>query len=226
MRGLEKIPTTEDLQEAYEALITEKTAILPEKIALWTQWCRFDPRLAEILVEFLIQHWEQLPLIVLRKHLLAQPWPQAFGVLAENAIASGSIPSEYRRTFRKWTATILTDVPPAPFEQFFIGLRKIAGREMMKDVFETSQTYLKWGYFGRDLLVNKASRAKPHTLVSSENRRRLLHELMQGRSRITVKDYQTALEHRVSKRQAELDLSREKRLRPFGNTRGRFYRVK
>lgn len=229
MTGLEKVPSTDDVRKVYDILLAEKISgsiDLPEEmLALWTQWSRFDPRLAEILVEFFALNWEKIAPIALRKRLLLLPWPQAFGVLAENVTASGILSPDDRRTFQRWASTILSDTPPARFEQFFLGLRKIAGGEMLKDVLGSSKTYLKWGYFGRDLLVNKASHLPSRTLLSPETRRRLLHELMEGRERITVGDYQLALDYRVSRRQAEIDLSREKRLSPVGNTRGRFYRV-
>ncbi len=230
MKGLEKIPATKNLADAYDTLLGDKVGTgsgIPElKIALWTQWSRFDPRLAEILVEFISRRWEAIPPLPLRKALLDSPWPSAFGVIFENTLSAGLIPPGQRRVFRHWGAVVLSGVAPASNEQFFFGIRKVGGSEMMKDVVESSKSYLKWGYFGRELLLNKAAPSESRTELPATARERFLRELISGRNRITVNDYREALDHRVSRRQAELDLARSKDLIPVGNTRGRFYRVR
>lgn len=225
MNGLPSIPSTKDLGRAYDSLALGQP-VSERDFTLWTQWCRFDPRLAEILMNHLANRWKQMDWSALRDQLLKHPWPQAFGVLTEAILASDLLARAERKIFRGWSATVLTGVARAPHEQFFFGLRKVAGSEMLKDVVDSSRIYSKWGYFGRDLLVNKTSRFDHRTVVPPEIRRRLLCELMEKQSRITVSDYRTVLDQRVSRRQAELDLAREKRLMPVGNTRGRFYRVR
>ena len=174
-------------------------------------------------------NWKNLNPISLREHLLEQPWPQAFGVLAEQAADMDLIPPGDRILFKNWLQTTLSGISAAPGEQFFIGLRKFAGKQMLADAEYPLRSYVRWGYLGRDLLVNKAqmtAKQRNRTIVSAAVRKKILNELMKIRKRLTVQDYRDALENQVSRRQAEIDLSEEKRLIPHGQTRGRFYRVK
>jgi hypothetical protein len=226
MKGLEKIPSVDDLRAAYDRMTVAPTA--PE-VVLWAQWARFDPRLAEQLVLLFAHNWKSWNACTLHEELQNVPWPAAFGVLAEQALAVRLIPSKDRAIFRKWCDLVLTGVLPASGEQFFIGLRKVGGKQMRLDAEFPLQAYRKWGYLGRDLLLNKASGQAAilnRTLVPATVRKHGLGRLMEERKRLTVEDYRKALDYRVSRRQAELDLTREKRLTPVGQTRGRFYRVK
>jgi len=228
MKGLERIPSIQDLAKAYDHLLEGK--VESDTIALWSQWSRFDPRLAEILVAYIARHWKTFDLFELRSALLKRPWPQAFGVLVENAIAARLISRREVSLFRRWANTILSGVEPASGELFFFGTRKIGGSAMALDASASSKTYSRWGYLGRDLLVNKADTSilpsQGSTTLSRSTRERLRDDLARKLERFTVHDYQAALEYRVSRRQAELDLARDPKIRAVGNTRARFYRKK
>lgn len=231
MKGLERIPSTDELQKAYDQLAKaqSRTEITVKQWSEWSQWCRFDPRLAEQLVVGLAESWTRLHPASLRDQLVREPWPQVAGVLFETALASAIIRREERKIFRSWAATVMANVPIAPWEQFFIGLRKVGGRQMALDAATPLLVYQKWGYLGRDLLVNKArSRMSERnvTLLSPKVRRIMRDELLSRRDRITVAEYRAALGERISARVAELDLANDDRLSPCGNTRGRFYRVR
>jgi hypothetical protein len=227
MRGLIEAPTFASLERAYAAL-QSSTAISAEELGLWSQWSRFDPRLAELFVAFLAARWKTADWVSLRGVLETQPWPTAFGVLAENALAGNLLPRSERSMFRRWNATILTGLARGRNELFFFGTRKIGGREMFRDAAESAVTYLRWGYLGRDLLVSKANprafASRGKTLVPAPARKRLLDELARTRTRFTIGDYQSALDYGVSRRQAELDLARHPGIVGVGNTRARFYR--
>lgn len=228
MKGLLQIPSLEDLARAYDGLRGDQLTL--SELALWSQWSRFDPRLAEILVSYLARNWKKLDLFALRTELLAQPWPSAFGVLVENAVASRLVQTTEVGVFRAWAATLLSGVSPACDELFFFGTRKLGSAAMVRDAAESSITYRRWGYLGRDLLVNKANpsafKSIGSTLLPASVRERLRHELARSRARFTIHDYQTTLDFRVSRRQAELDLARDPEILAVGRTRARFYRRK
>ncbi len=226
MLGLKVIPSTDKLIEAYNTLTSRGP--LAAELAEWTQWSRFDPRLAEILVQSISKHWKSFDLFGIRAELLPQPWPAALGVLLENILAAKILPARDVDVFRHWAAAAMAGVEPAPNELFFFGTRKIGSLAMFRDASEASKSYTKWGYLGRELLVNKADprgkNGRGSTLLPPAVRRRLLAELAGSRERFTVDDYQAALEYRVSRRQAEIDLQRAPGIRSIGNTRARFYR--
>jgi hypothetical protein len=111
---------------------------------------------------------------------------------------------------------------PAEGEQFFIGLRAFGGEAMRLDAERSLATYLRWGYLGREILVNKASqRERVRTLLPLDARRRILEGLIRKFTRLTVGDYLEAVGGGLSRRQAELDLRRCPRLLGRGRTRGR-----
>jgi len=80
MKGLEKIPSHKALQKAYEKIYLNE-GIQVSQIAKWSQWVRFDPRLGEILINYIEKNWKEINPVSLNKVLLKSPWPAAFGVL-------------------------------------------------------------------------------------------------------------------------------------------------
>lgn len=224
MKGLSRIPQTQDLAAAY-ALLQSDTGIGVEELVLWTQWSRFDPRLAEQWISYLCRNWKAIAPLEFREKIRLQPWPSAAGVLLTQIIEERLLAPEERRVFRHWAGMVMEGTTPASNEQFFIGLRAFGGKQMREDAEKSLRSYVKWGYLGRETLVNKA---KPYarTRVNPVIRNRALKELMNSRERFTVRDYQNAVGGQLSARQAQLDLSKERNLIAIGNTRGRSYRVK
>jgi hypothetical protein len=231
VKGLTSIPTVSDLSEAYRKLqggLEAVSAISIEEWALWSQWSRFDPRLAEQWIAGLVSRWKTIAPTALNEALRALPWPAAAGVLLDQAHAyefHGDAPGT-QRLFQDWSRCVMSGVEPAEGELFFLGLRAFAGDAMRQDAVRALKPFRRWGYFGRELLVNKAASRRGRTLVPSEVRRQVLEELLRSRPRISVRDYMESLDWAVSRRQAELDLQKFRKLRAFGNTRNRFYRLK
>ena len=220
MKGLLEIPNNPQLQNAYHALQSSRSRHTSTKIALWSQWSRLDPRLGESLVLFLAKNWKSFSPIKLQNALLQQPWPAAFGVLVEHVKIILN-----DRLFYRWSECVMTHISPANHEQFFIGLRSFAGKLMLEDSIFSLDLYLKWGYFSRDILINKFSSLKnPPTLISRSRRTLALKELLSTKKRITVKDYREKLGWAVNIRQAQRDLSAFSGIQSQGQTKSRFYR--
>lgn len=223
MQGLNSIPSNAELEKAYLDL---RVRIVPaareaKLLALYAQWTRFDPRLSEILIFYVTQYWKDISPVKLNEEIHHQPWPAALGVALEMARElTVSDP-----LFDRWKACALAGVQAASNEQFFIGLRAIGGRQMQLDARFSLKPYRRWGYLGREILLNKAmSRGRlQKTLIPIELRRAAIKELMKERNRISVKDYKAYLGGMISDRQAERDLREAVFLRPIGRTRSRIY---
>ncbi|MGK5084516.1 hypothetical protein WDW37_14570 [Bdellovibrionota bacterium FG-1] len=231
MKGLIQIPSEQDLLGAYEKLQFQKAPIFSGELILWSQWSRFDPRLAEQLISYFKKEWKTLLPTDLNAHLLKTAWPAALGVLLSHLQEFGEFQKKDEALFSNWANCVMTDIPCAKHEQFFIGLRSLGGKLMREDAEQSIKPYNKWGYLGREVLINKASQNistlnSKKTWIPRRARLAVLDGLLENRSRITVREYREKLHHSVSLRQAEMDLKENPRLKPFGNTRARHYLVK
>ncbi|MCM2278647.1 MAG: hypothetical protein NDJ89_11290 [Oligoflexia bacterium] len=218
LKGLERIPSLDELAQAYSELQNAKDALPAERLALWSQWSRLDPRLAEQLVAHLSRYWRDLNPLELHTALVDQPWPAALGVLLEYAKERAQEP----RLMKAWNALVLSGIPVAEGELFFIGLRQFAGKLMREDARLSHKHYRRWGYLGRETLFNKAV-SGDKTRLAPEIRAQLLEELLSDRQRITVREYREALGGQITARMAELDLRAHPRLVPRSRTKGRYY---
>lgn len=220
MKGLSKIPSKENLQQAYEKLNSNPTI---KDLALYSQWTRFDPRLGEILALVVSKSWKNILPTALNYEIMMQPWPQAFGVICEHAkILLQNRDKEERKQFEYWQRIALTGVERADHQQFFIGLKSVAGKLMLQDAQGSLNVYKKWGYLSKDLMINKSA-SVPKTVLSPDVRKQLLEQFMRDRESITVNEYMELLESNVSRKQAERDLRGFSKLKPKGFTRGRIY---
>lgn len=229
MTGLHPIPTRDDLQNSYEALqnqgstsvFTANSTVRYDSLALWSQWVRFDPRLGELWIAFVKKHWSFIHPMEFRKAILKQPWPAVVGVLLDQLVWLTD--KKQRKLCGKWAELILSDIPAAPHELFFIGHYAIAGKRMAQDVDYSSIPFERWGYFGREIFVNKSRTTRTGTWVSTQKRRSALQALLSTQQRFTTQEYIDFLEGQVSRRQAEIDLSKLASKLKRGKTKGRFF---
>ena len=224
MIGLKQIPSQKDLLAAYNQ-IQSGSSVQPEpaKLALWSQWTRFDPRLGELLVEWFARCWTKQDPIALNAALRTQPWPAAIGPILETAALIQTIELEL---FRNWLRVVMTTFLPAPNEQFFIGLNKVAGPRMIREAGAASKVFRRWGFLSSEVLLAKGSALGRRTLVSPLARLNVLNDLLAIKHEISVNDYLFALNGLVSRRQAERDLAGHPGLRARGFTRRRTYTLK
>lgn len=224
MKGLEVIPTLDLLGDAYSLLQSGGKRIKPAQLALWSQWARFDPRLAEQWISHILARWQAIHPFEFNRLLLQQPWPAAGALLLEQAKLIADFDKADCVRFAHWAMGVCLGVSPSNGEQFFIGLRAFAGDEMKKDAELAWLPYQQWGFLGRELLANKAGRWKGRfTLLPPRTRKKLLDQVIAAHARFTVNDYIEATGGAVSRRQAELDLARHPRLRRVGRTNGSMY---
>lgn len=229
MRGLPYIPDSIRLAHAYDLIRSARVALPPAELALFSQWCRLDPRLGEQLVEHIARHWSRIDPHLLRDALEHQPWPSAMGVLLEQAALHAHLSRRDASRLRSFSKLTLHGLPLGEGGSFFIATRAFAGRLAAQDAELSLKIYLKWGYLGRELMLNSKARpaVRSRTLLAAAHRAKVLGQLIEesrdSGAPISVRSYREALGNAVGLRQAELDLAADPRLRPRGRTRGRVY---
>ena len=226
MKGLSRIPDQKKISKAYRALQVFSTSIKVRDLVLWSQWARLDPRLGELLVEYISKFWPRHNPVEINKKLKQQVWPAAFGVLLEQVpfYYSQKLNSKKwnKKLFSHWSRCVMVDIPRAKNEQFFIGIYKAGGKLMKEECFYSIKPYRQWGYFSKDLLINKAQLSK-RTLIPISQRKTILDELLKSCKTITVQDYLEKMNFQIHRRQAQRDLKNHKKLKPQGQTRGKYY---
>ena len=228
MKGPTKIPNQKKLLQAYKALQFSPHSVRIKDLVHWSQWSRLDPRLGEVLVEYTAKLWQEYNPVTLNQQLKKQVWPAAFGVLLEQVpfyyLQNLKTKKWNKKLFLYWSKCVMTDILPAKNEQFFIGLYKAGGKLAKKECFYSIKPYRQWGYFSKDLLINKAQ-ATEKTLIPTHQRKVIINELLKSHKRITVQDYLEKINFQIHRRQAQRDLKNHKRLKAYGQTKNRYYKA-
>jgi len=224
MRGLSKLPQAVDLLEAYERLsffsgmsenIDEAT------LGLLSQWTRFDARLGELLVQFLLINWKNINPLKLNSALLYQPWSAAMGVLLE-FVNNGNRTEQ--SLYRSWKSTVLDQVNPVDFQLYFFDAGRIGGQFQQNEASLPLIEYTRWGFLSREVLFNKPSEKLFRTHhYSKASRLRILDDLLKVKGRITAAQYRQSLGNSVTTRTAERDLESHTGIKKMGKTRGSFF---
>ncbi len=223
--GLRRIPSVDELAEAAEALRREGPPDAA-RLALWGQWCRFDARMAELWVVALARVWRQVNPVALHEAALEQPWPSVVGVLLE--LVDRRISRAERVRYRGWKTATCAGIPKAPWQQFFIGLDRIAGPRMQDEARYAAKEYRRWGFLSREPVAAPKERVgvRRSLTVAPDVRRALLADLLRSRGRITVQEYLDALPAALNRRQAQRDLASFSGASAIGRTRACWYAAK
>ena len=247
MKGLPKLPQTDDLLRAYrdiEKRVDEMASdqILSEKqIAIYSQWSRLDPRLAELFTGYLERWGHEVHTFRLLSELEALPWPRAILVplrFAEMKLTfeiktseASSMPKPSRlATLQALIKSIDRAFPDVSNDLYFIPLQR-PNRVLTDEMIDLqTEPYLSAGFIGSAPLFAKGQAPEGVTLMTKDARERLLQRLIVRKSDsvpredLTVDRYISACRGLVSRRQAQRDLDAEPKLKAIGFTRNRRYR--
>lgn len=218
MKGLASLPQTEDLIKAYNKLQSETVSI--RDLALFSQWGRLDPRLAEILVAYLATHWRSIAMGDLIKELSRQPWPTA--ILVPLRFAEQVVEKRERKVLKHFIAAIESILPKPPPQLFFVPLQKPLSVVANEEVKLRSRPYTDSGYIGSSSLLSRGRAPEGKTLLQKRVRLEILKDLLASGQEISVQDYRKACKGLISARQAQRDLATLARSRGF--TRARRFR--
>ena len=225
------MPDSKEMDSAYECLTRMrlgKSVLLIQDWIRLSRYSRFDSRLAELYVQAISRSFRKIDPIAMNEANLSIASPGVLGVLLEHAEGLAKDPSELEQ-FRLWKKLALFKTPHGNHEQFFIGTRGFGTSHVRAEAEKSLKHYKKWGYLGSEVLRNKFKLHQaehPKTYLDASTRRTILQALLKSKLRFTVEDYIDACGNAISRRSAQLDLSKEPHLKSFGQTRARIYQSK
>lgn len=247
MRGLRALPQTDDLLEAYREIekrgdgLRSDQALSEKQIAVYSQWSRLDPRLAELFTGYLERWGHEIHIFRFLRELESLPWPRAILVplrFAEIKLTFGMKTAEASlgpkasrvATLHALINSIDRTFPEKSNDLFFIPLQRL-NRVLTDEMIDLqTEPYARAGFIGSAPLFAKGQTPDGATLMTKGARERLLLRMIGGkpasgtREDLTVDRYMTACRGLVSRRQAQRDLDAEPRLKAIGFTRNRRYR--
>lgn len=224
MKGLKHIPSENNFVLAYKALQSTSPVNL-KQLVLWSQWSRLDPRLGEVIVSYIARHWKSINPIELNMELQKQPWPAVFGVLLEQVpfyFLNKGLSFE-KKLFSSWKDCSMSKIKKAQNELFFIGLFAPGKKSALNECTLSTKPYRLWGYYGRDIMVNKYEAGKK-TIMKTSQREVFINELIKKYKTLTVKKYLEEINYQIHLRQAQRDLQNHPLLKAHGHTKNRFYK--
>ena len=222
------VPTRSLLLSAYEKLQWESHVSVTQ-LCLWTRWARLDARLAQILVDHIVNHFEAYNALDLWEKNQALSQPQALAVILEFCQTQARLSLKQKKyvKFQIWKRAIVSQLSPAPFQRFFIREGTLAPERDQKEISENLPSYENWGYYFNEPITSSIKNKRSdstRTLLSSRDRLEILRALMKEKKVFTVNDYMSACHGRIHRRTAERDLEKQNKLKKVGATRSRNYK--
>lgn len=186
-----------------------------ELLCLAGDFSRFDPRLFEALVEYMVRSWNKIAAITMRSYLQKMAVPQTVGVLGEftkNMLLDAEV--------RNFFDYLLKDIPPVPFQLYFHNLTTPGTPAMQKMVTEGVLEFRKWGFLSdmRPTVDQKGKKTTGH--YDHTTRHQIIKRLINKDSPITLAQYLRALHGSLSRQQAYLDLKNHPGLTTKSHGRG------
>lgn len=183
---------------------------------------RWDPRICELAVTFFSRNWRKINPYDLYKLNQRQESPAALAITLEHVLKF-KIRSE-KKLFKAWMNLILHQCPKANNEQFFIGVYPFASLLMRENSERPLKLFSKWGFFERNLFLNKAVNfSNKFTETTKEIRQNVMTQLHKDGEAFTIREYKERVSAPLSQRQAERDLQDNPLFRKVGYTRNRRY---
>jgi len=221
MKGLESVPNISNLRVAYDHLQSAKMLLNPPQIALYSQWARLDPRLAEILVGHFTVFWQEIAVGSLIQALTQQPWPRSIAVLLRFAVLG--LATADREVARHLISAVETAFPAPPPQLYFVPLQVPNSVILREEVDFRIDPYFQSGYIGSQPLFQHSKPPANRTFLSAIQRKQILSDLFAKQNFVTVSDHIYACKGMVSRRQAQRDLNAYSGVKAQGFTRGRSY---
>jgi hypothetical protein len=234
-RGLlEHPPTIAELERLYFELETigapslgrrSRWPYTPENreglVALAAEMLRYDPRLLSILLQLVLEHWQELNPLVLRREMQRMRFPQALLVVLEFARAA-SHDAELRH-FADYLGAGFRRVAPA--ERFFLDLERPASRMARRKAGTNLKAYGRWGFIGTERPTMSVTTKELVGTFDADSRAYVRRRLAERRGAFKLSEYLDALDHAISRQQAYQDLKGDPDFMVEGHGRGARWRT-
>lgn len=192
-----------------------------KEFAEWVGWTRLDPRLCEIMIRFIAKKYICLNTFSI-KNQMSEESKAVFAVLCD--VAGDLVSDDF--DWKAWKKAAQSSVTTVPFQSFYVGHSVIQPSRLLLEIKKNLNYFKRWGFYCAQSPISLKYQKKNKTLISSEQRKQILRDLISVKSEITVTDYIEALDQKVHIRQAERDLSESDILNKTGFTRNRIYKAK
>jgi len=191
-----------------------------ELIALAGEMLRYDPRLLSILLQWVLEHWQELDPAALRRQMRRMRWPQALCVVFEFARSASREPE------LRYMADYVSAGWPCvePSERFFVDVERPGSRVAVRKLGRNLGAYARWGFVGTERPVADVDTKRAVGRYDAQTRRRILDRLIEQRGELTLADYLDAVDHAVSRQQAHADLASHPQLELHGRGGGARWR--
>jgi hypothetical protein len=154
--------------------------------------------------------------------ILKLAWPESAGPVFEHVRLA--LPKGKHVLFDSWRDCAMAGIRPGPWQLYWIGLFAIGKSAMTREVEQGNRLFGRWGYYASDIVMSKALRQNLDlTVVNKLHRFNILAKLFQVHTSLTVNDYMFAIENRISRRTAQMDLANFAKATGKGFTRRRKY---
>lgn len=185
-------------------------------VLLGAEMSRYDPRLFDILVEYVYLHWTKFNPLDLRNRLKTLSTPQTFLCLL--AFVANALPGDEFKLFADYVSSGFEPVSP---QLYFMSLYSPGSASMTRAAEEPMLEFLKWGFLARERpVLNLAGSRLNLGHWSPQARTNVALRLARSKGAFQLSDYLTELDNSISRQQALADLKTIPQLKFKGRGRG------
>lgn len=186
-----------------------------ELLAICGELSRHDPRLFEILINYLCDHWDRIDWLKLRRAILQVSTPQIWGVIGE-LIHTATGDAEIRNCFR----FLMHGIPTVPTQHFYHLLYTPGSTLAARAMTHRLREFERWGFLASERPIMDNGKKLGTGRLSSKARQQILQQLITQRGHLQIREYLAALPHPISRQQALTDMRSIPGLRHHGVGRG------
>jgi hypothetical protein len=152
--------TREEQIDCYNLLQHKKDDVLERDLARISQLCRFDPRLAEILTEFLRDNWFRFNPKKINRDLKKYLYPSAIGPSIEQIVEMCESEEDVKAEFSVWSSLLMKGIKPEMDQLYFINIFSPFGKHRIIEALESQKSFRRWGYYSTAVMFNKQNPKK------------------------------------------------------------------
>ena len=171
-------------------------------LALSSEMLRYDPRLLSILLQWIVEHWQGINPLHLRRAMQEMRWPQALLVVFE--FAKQATRDRELRYLGDYLAAGVLRINPV--ERFFMDTERPANRMAQRKAGKNLKAYKRWGFIATERPTVSVTTKQLVGTYDANSRALVRRKLAGRRGSFTLREYLDALDDAISRQQAYQDL--------------------